>query len=736
MATLTLRNIKSYSADKDVNIDLSQPVTLIYGQNGAGKSTISGFFSGLQREKYEHCRFVSNETFSNFVFNQEYIEQKFHREAYQPGIFTLNEKNDDLNDTIENNKRRISEIDDLLKTSAIEIENKSDMESVVIETCAKDIFSRTINDRKSLDYFLNGAKRINNFYQRMREISPREREHELVQLTERLELLLRSEGTQYAEIIEPEIYGLSDEMLTLLQSTLTASSGTPFSAIIQQLGNADWVRGGTGFIKDSVCPFCQQNFDSQHLLDELTHMFDKSYEDALEKLSHRQVTISHELDHLESFRERLRQHPAVSDDHKVFDIIKSLQQILRNNLQSLRQKLLQPSQPAQSEVITDIRKQLLESLTTLNDRIRDNNQLAANFNKERARLEADSLAYLRGVSTPYLHRCDEQLADIQQQLQAEQSQAELLRNEKQGLSVETARLIGQLSAIQPTIDNINYNLNQLGISDFSIICHDESLKLYRLHRRSQPDDAEVFKSLSEGEKTIIALLYFLESCIGQVADSQTIQPKLIVIDDPISSLSHNYIYEVASMIKRKLIQPKIAQHIVILTHNIFFFQEILLSVYKRLVPERTTPKNCALYRIIKGEYSDCVPLSMHEMLNEYQALWQTIRDVRDGRSLPVVLPNTMRNILEYYFSFSCKQEKLDKALDKLAVEYSAGEYDSFYRAINRHSHSDGRNIMSTGMINVEMYFRLFQKIFEETKDSDHYNTMMGNTAAQTDATEG
>lgn len=47
---------------------------------------------------------------------------------------------------------------------------------------------------------------------------------------------------------------------------------------------------------------------------------------------------------------------------------------------------------------------------------------------------------------------------------------------------------------------------------------------------------------------------------------------------------------------------------------------------------------------------------MHDMLNEYQALWQTIRDVRDGRSLPVVLPNTMRNILEYYFSFSCKQE--------------------------------------------------------------------------------
>ncbi len=46
--------------------------------------------------------------------------------------------------------------------------------------------------------------------------------------------------------------------------------------------------------------------------------------------------------------------------------------------------------------------------------------------------------------------------------------------------------------------------------------------------------------------------------------------------------------------------------------------------------------------------------------------------------------------------------------------------------------SDGRNIMATGVINVEMYFRLFQKIFEETKDSDHYNTMMGITVEQTE----
>lgn len=44
VAVLTIRGVRSYSADKDVRIDLSNKVTLIYGQNGSGKSTISNYF--------------------------------------------------------------------------------------------------------------------------------------------------------------------------------------------------------------------------------------------------------------------------------------------------------------------------------------------------------------------------------------------------------------------------------------------------------------------------------------------------------------------------------------------------------------------------------------------------------------------------------------------------------------------------------------------------------------------
>lgn len=725
MALLKLKGVKSYSAEKEVDIDLSQPVTLIYGQNGSGKSTISGYFSGYHPEKYLNCSFQSNEEFKYFVFNQEYIDYKFHNEAYQAGIFTLNEGNLGLNKEINKNKNRITEIQKILEDTDKTIEDKTRIKKTVIDTCAKDIFERTINDRKLLEYFLNGAKRTVNFYQKMRDIRPTPLAQDAEQIAEQLKQLLRSRGTKFDELSELEIYGLPSEITKLLLIPLVASSDTQFAAMVQQLGNADWVRSGTKYIHDDTCPFCQQNFHSQSVFDELSKMFDKSYEEAIEKLSNTDTKVSQEIELLESFTEHLRKHPAVDDDSHIFNTIKSLQQVLRSQLESLSKKIEKPSQAVSSEKIGGFNQLLKDELATLNIKIKRNNQLATNFDKELSHLEADALNYLRNLSNNYLVKCDEQLKEIEYIIESEHNKTRDLIHEKLKLSKLNSKLIEQMSVIQPTINNINNNLKLLGITDFSIICHDETLKLYRLQRQSFPKDNQVFKSLSEGEKTIIALLYFIESCYGQDIENKTSLSKLIVIDDPISSLSHNYIYEVASMIKRKLISTKLAKHIIILTHNIFFFQEIMLSTYKRLAPERTTPKNCSLYRIVKGSHSDCIPLSMHDMLNEYQALWQTLRDVREKRSLPVVLPNTMRNILEYYFSFSSKQEKLEKALDKLATEYSAGDYDSFYRAINRHSHSDGRNILSTGVIDVDMYFRLFQKIFEETKDIEHYNAMMG-----------
>ncbi|MDE9463279.1 AAA family ATPase [Xenorhabdus bovienii] len=735
MAILTLKGVKSYSADKEVTIDFSNPITLIYGQNGSGKSTISGYFTEYDPKEYKSCHFKSDKTFDFLVFNQEYVEKKFRNEKYQPGIFTLNEKNDDFNITINDNNKRITQIEEELDALNTFIQDRETARESFVKTCIDNIFDKTVNERKSLEYFLDGAKQRNTFYNRMKNTSPRQTTYTTEALTSKLQQLLNSKGTRYNELNKPVLHGLSEDIINLMTTPLIPASGTQFSAFIQDLGNAEWVRKGIEYVRDNVCPFCYQEFDSQRILEEITRMFDQSYEQSIAAIRYEETVIVRDIETLDAFHEQLRSHPVVTDGNKVFEILRAIQQLCRANIQAIANKVEHPSKSIKPDSIDELLQKLADNLEILNSQIQENNHLASNFDVEMASLNDDVHSHLRNKCEPYFSSCEIQFAEIEQQIKNKDTERSTFITEKKKLEEEIHHLTGQLSVIQPTIDTINNNLILLGISDFSITCHDEEMKLYRLQRRSRPQNNEVFKSLSEGERTIIALLYFIESCSGHVMEKSLTNSKFVVIDDPISSLSHNFIYEVASLIKRKFITTKLACHLVILTHSIFFFQEILLSAVRRLDPHASTPKNWSLLRIVKSHHSDCVALSMHEMLNEYQALWQTLKDVQDGRSLPVVLLNTMRNILEYYFSFACKQEKLEHALEKLAQEHSAGEYDSFYRAINRHSHSDGRNIRSTSIIDVNNYFRLFRKIFEATKDIEHHDTMMGTIVPKPQETD-
>ncbi len=731
MAHLRIRGVRSYAPDREICFDLSSKVTLIYGQNGSGKSTVSGYFYDSQADKYRHCAFESPHISHFQVFNQEYIDNKFARSDYQPGIFTLSEANQESQDKINSNNKERAKLSTRIDKLNEEIAEKEGMKETVIDHCTRDIFNRTVNDRKILSDFLDGAKIKRSFYERMVAIPLSDVRTTTEELADKWRMLNQSEGTLVAEIHIPQTTALTEDTQKLMQEPVMPASSTQFSALIQKIGNADWVRQGQHYINDDICPFCQQPFDVITFSRELTQMFDETYQTSLGMLSQAAERLAEDCDNLAEFERRVAIHTFVDDGSQILSLVKAVNKCFQILLQQLLNKIKEPSLKIQPENIQEPLLLLQNEVDAFNTRVRENNRLAENFTQEKQTLYADVMAHLRRICDEFFTERDRQLGELQNEVNSRLREAESLAANKKQLDDETNALTRQLSDIQPTIDIINANLRLLGITGFEIICHDAEMKLYRLRRGSEPEKAEVFKSLSEGEKTIVSFLYFIESCSGSLTP-ETVNPenKLIVIDDPISSLSHNYIYEVAALIKRKIIKAGAARHVVILTHNMFFFQEILLNS-GHLQDNREAPVNWSLLRIVKSDYSSCEKLSMHEMLNEYQALWQTLKDVRDEKTQPVVLFNTMRNILEYYFSFSCKNEKLKDALESLASEHSdAGEYDSFYRAINRHSHSDGRNILSTGAIDKERYLKMFRRVFIQTDDDEHYLAMMGESEEQ------
>ncbi|WP_309138288.1 AAA family ATPase [Escherichia coli] len=170
MAVLTIRGVRSYGADKDVRIDLSNKVTLIYGQNGSGKSTISNYFSGYYPEKYHQCRFESQVELFPLVFNQDYIERKFSLENVQPGIFTLSEHNKDIQEQVDDNRKKITRVDTKISELNTEIAGRAKMELTLINNCAARMFKRTSTERARFSSFLTGAKQQRNFYERIKDI--------------------------------------------------------------------------------------------------------------------------------------------------------------------------------------------------------------------------------------------------------------------------------------------------------------------------------------------------------------------------------------------------------------------------------------------------------------------------------------------------------------------------------------------------------------------------------------
>lgn len=67
-------------------------------------------------------------------------------------------------------------------------------------------------------------------------------------------------------------------------------------------------------------------------------------------------------------------------------------------------------------------------------------------------------------------------------------------------------------------------LVDMGITDFKIDKYGED-GLYRIIRGD--DDTPVFKTLSEGERTIISILYFLEACQGVL--NKELSPKNVLL---------------------------------------------------------------------------------------------------------------------------------------------------------------------------------------------------------------
>ena len=722
MGTLYLKGVRSYNPTCSTKINFNKRINIFWGQNGSGKSTISGYFYFPDDPQYSQCSFETNNSYNYLVYNNQFVIECFYKKAEQPGIFTLSKNNKEAIEFIENKKEEYQKLQQEIELIDTEIKKINDRTEAVSSKFNNDVWKKTDDIRNTnLKVLLTGFLRKDLLSKQLEKIYEA-KNIDIINLENEYNTLVSYKNTKINEVIIPQIYQPSYIELELLKTSIISSDNSYLSELINELCNSDWVQEGINYIRDERCPFCQKETINLNFTNEIKQLFDNTYNENLEKISFfLKKYESENKNYISRLKASLINCEYIKKDHEIWRKIQSFESLINNNIMVINSKIQKPSIIIELNDISEIFNEITEIINGINLEIKSINQNVINYNESESALKLKLWEMIKFRCKDIISYRNSELSEFESTTQnLEQKKNQYIKKQLK-LYKEISEKEKEISSIDETIDNINNTLISLGINQFKIAKHENDKNLFYLVRDNGDKD-NVYHSLSEGEKTIITFLYFIELCLGSnTQNNSNSQTKFIVIDDPISSLSISYIYEISSLIRCKLIEKQNNFKFVILTHNLFFLQELLIHTKTK---EKDFKKHYSLYKITKNQYSAIEELKREEIKNDYQSLWVTLKDARDKKINPRAAPNLMRNILEYYFSFQCNRDELKKVLDDLANGENILVNRAFYRYVNNGSHSNSVSSDELISIPVDRYFEMFKKIFIQTNNLPHYEAMM------------
>lgn len=718
LKSIKMRDVATFP-DSDLLISLSKRVALFYGHNGSGKSTIARALR-KQEDEFSKCSILDDGAgpYQILVYNTDYIDQTFYGDSAFPGIFTLGEENKEANEAIDKARKSINEHAARKATVTAMRQSHANQKDADYTTAKNAVWSikETYVDG-DLDFCIEGLKKVKDRLWDKLVGSPKADELvDLVALASRAAEINSATGMKKASLTKISNFIAFNEHL--LAQRIVGTGDSYLSALIEKLGNSDWVRQGQAFLSfsENVCPFCQQELKSE-FEENLKNLFDKTYQENIQKLEGFETSYAG----LANDYQKILSGAEFSDDYvqNDADFVRAkaaLDKVLEDNKTLIERKRNSPGEIVELNKTEGAVVELNRCMDTIQVKIDEYNSLIVNkpsaLNQIKEQFWSTMRANYDSVITDYdaktkvsdgkIGELDKELSDIAKAV------ADLEK------SIEENQ--GKITNIDLSIAAINRSLKSIGVNDFKLMKSTEKTGFYELKRGD--GKASPYKSLSEGEKTLIALLYFLELCNGAHDQTTSVDKarRIIVLDDPISSLSHNYLYEVSSLICQRLIEPKEFRQVIVLTHSMFFFHEL----YKNFGPK--PGKDYEFFRVVKDNVSKVSSMSFEDIKNDYQSYWSLLKDAKEGKILPVILPNIMRNILEYYFSFVHKKDKLLESLSELEAEDEA--FKPFYRYMARGSHSDATNLSDFGALDSSKFLEKFKDVFVKTGFGEHYEAMM------------
>lgn len=738
--SIQIKGVATYSNSPEQLSGLSK-FNFLYGANASGKTTISRVIADESLHPTCVVTWTGGNKLQAMVYSRDFVMANFNQSTELKGIFTLGRQSIETLKQIADAKKQLDEIQQEIQKLKITLQGEDGTKGKKSELAAleEEFKNKCWAQKQKHDGKLNGAlEGFRGSAEKFKAKILQEGNSNSATL-QSLEYLEKKAETVFGltpaveKIIQKieSVNVITHESNPTLKKRVIGKEDVDITAMIKKLGSSDWVREGRSFYdaNDNVCPFCQQA-TTEAFAKSLNEYFDDTFiaeTEAIETLATNYSTDT----------ARLQQEVAfiIAEPSKFLDVekLKVEKELLDSrvtiNIQKLAIKKKEPSQIVELESLSNVIASIESLIEAANTQAIEHNGMVENLAKEQKTLTSQVWKYileteLKAELTSFLSKKDafsKAISGISTSINEKE-------DEKRNKTTEIRTLEKDTTSIQPTIDGINALLSSFGFRGFSL-AKATSRASYRLVRA---DGTNAQETLSEGEKTFVTFLYFYHLLKGSNSESGMTADRVVVFDDPVSSLDSDILFIVGSLIKGLFEEVRAGtgyiKQIFILTHNVYFHKEVTFNPKRQDVA-----MNEESFWVVRKSDSGS-KLEMHNsnpIKTSYELLWSEIR--RPDRS-KLTIQNTMRRILENYFKIlggvdSDKICAMFEGKDKLICK-------SLFSWINDGSHFASDDLfvaIDDGM--VETYLKVFKAIFEKSEHLAHYKMMMGEAYVELPAEE-
>lgn len=727
--SIQIKDVATYGNSPQQLSGLSK-FNFLYGSNGSGKTTISRVIA--DEATYPTCsvQWSGGNKLQAMVYNRDFVANNFQSSELK-GIFTLGQQDIAILNKIAEEKKlldglqqEIQKLKNTLHGDDGTLGKKGDLAAL-----EEEIKTTCWSKKQKFDASFSGAfEGYRGSSEKFKQKIIQESSVNTATL-QSLDYLEKRASSVFGETpaAEKAVSTLDVENIIAHESNLIlgkrviGKEDVDIAAMIKKLGSSDWVREGRTFfeVNNKTCPFCQQK-TSDDFAKSLNEYFDDAFIEDTKAMD--ALVTNYETD-----AARLQQvvQSIIIDPSKFLDIekLKIEKELLDSkitiNIQKLAAKKKELSQIVELESLTNVLTSIHSLIDVANVQVAEHNLMVANLSSEQKTLTSQVWKYileneLKSEITAYTAKKDglaKAISGLSTSINTKEDEKKIKASEIRTLEKDT-------TSIQPTINGINALLVSFGFQGFSI-AKGATGNFYKLVRTNGSNAQE---TLSEGEKTFITFLYFYHLLKGSISESGITTDRIVVFDDPVSSLDSDILFIVGGLIKSLFDEVRSGtghiKQIFVLTHNVYFHKEVTFNP-KRQDVAMTEESFCV---VRKSDLESKIEMhNSNPIKTSYELLWSEIR--RTDRS-KLTIQNTMRRILENYFKIlggvdSDKICAMFEGKDKLRCKF-------LFSWVNDGSHFASDDLfvaIEDGMI--ETYLNIFRAIFEKSEHLAHYKMMMG-----------